>query len=145
MSDENRSESGHEEHQHARQEKRRRKPSSAAMVPRKSSGRQRSGTKQCSAPDPDACLDSLGQLPGLIAMGLVTTAQANAIRGVYSTILQQHHRTRAGRDQAQLDDADVMAILRDNPSMLSMLAPLLTDEQIAAIMEDAEGAEDGQA
>jgi hypothetical protein len=107
--------------------------------------RQRSGSKQRSAPDSDACLAALGQLPGLVAIGLVTTAQANSIRGVYSTILQQHHRTRTGRDQAQLDDADVMAILRDNPSMLNMLAPLLTDEQIAAIMEASEGGEDGQA
>ncbi len=145
MSDENRREGDHEEHQHARRKKRRRRRSTAVTVPGKSSDRQRSGAKQRTAPDTDACLDALGQLPGLIAMGLVTTAQANAIRGVYSTILQQHHRTRAGRDQAQLDDADVMAILRDNPSMLSMLAPLLTDEQVAAIMEDSEGAEDGQA
>lgn len=145
MSDENRREGDHEEHQQSRQEKRRRRPSTAVTVPGKSSGRQRSGAKQRSAPDTDDCLAALGQLPGLIAMGLVTTAQANAIRGVYSTILQQHHRTRSGRDQAQLADADVMAILRENPSMLSMLAPLLTDEQIAAIMEDSEGAEDGQA
>ena len=144
MSDENRREGDREEPQRARRKKRRR-PSTTVTVPGKSSGRQRSGAKQRTAPDTDACLDALGQLPGLIAMGLVTTAQANAIRGVYSTILQQHHRTRAGRDQAQLDDADVMAILRENPSMLSMLAPLLTDEQIAAIMEDSEGAEDGQA
>ena len=145
MSDENREEGDHEEPQRARRKKRRRRTSTAVSVPGKSSSRQRSGTKQRSAPDTDDCLDALGQLPGLIAMGLVTTAQANAIRGVYSTILQQHHRTRAGRDQAQLDDADVMAILRENPSMLSMLAPLLTDEQVAAIMDDSEGVEDGQA
>jgi hypothetical protein len=140
MSDENRGEGDHEEHQHAR-----RSTPSAPMVPGKSSGRQRSGKKKCTAPDPDDCLDALGQLPGLIAMKLVTTAQANSIRGVYSTILQQHRRTQSGRDQAQLDDAGMMAILRDNPNMLSMLAPLLTEEQIAAIMEDCEGTEDGQA
>ena len=78
-------------------------------------------------------------------MGLLTTAQGNAIRGVYSTILQHHDRTRAGREQTQIDDADVMAMLRDNPSLLSMLEPLLTDEQIAAIMEDSRGDDDGQA
>jgi len=38
-----------------------------------------------------------------------------------------------------------MTILRNNPSMLSMLAPLLTDDQLAAIMEDSEEAENGQA
>jgi hypothetical protein len=107
--------------------------------------RQRSGSKQRSAPDSDACLAALGQLPGLVAMRVLTTAQVNTMRGVYSTMLQQHHRSQAGQHQAQLDDADVMAILRDNPTLLSLLEPLLTDEQIDAIMDDSEGATDGQA
>ena len=142
MPDEHRSEGDHDEHQPRRRKRQRRKPPAVVTVTEKSSGRQRSGAKASSAPDSDACLDALGQLPGLIAMGLLTTAQANSIRSVYSTILQQHHRTPTGRDQAQLNDADVMAILRENPRMLTMLEPLLTDEQIAAIMEDLEDAED---
>ena len=141
MSQDEPSESDHEDQQNPRRERRRQ--SSGAVVPRPSAGRQRSGARQRTAPDSDACLDGLGRLPGLIVMGLVTTAQANAIRGVYGTILQQHHRTQTGRDQSQLDDADVMAMLRDNPGLLSMLAPLLTDEQIAAIMEEAKEGDDG--
>ena len=133
------------EGQHSAQGQQGRQPASAVMVPGTASGRQQSGTKKQSVPDADACLVALGQLPGLVAMGILTTAQANSMRGVYSTILQQHQRTRATRDQAQLDDANVMTILRDNPAMLSMLAPLLTDEQIAMVMDESASEEDGQA
>lgn len=122
--------------------KRKRLPSTAE--PKRSSGQKNSRSKQPTVPDAEACLCALGQLPGLIAMGLVTTAQANAIRGVYNTILQQHHRSRMGSEQPQLDDVQVTEMLRTNPGMLNMLAPLLTEEQIAAIMEEVKDDDDGQ-
>ena len=90
------------------------------------------------AQSPDDILTALGQIPGLITMGLITTAQANAIRGVYSTMLQRHQHVGRSRDQAHLDDADVMQLLRENPSMLNMLSPLLTDQQIAAVMQQSD-------
>ena len=147
MSEDNKNEEDRDENQPSPQEKKKkkqkRKQLPSVVKPEKPSGRKRSGAKQYAAPDSEACLIALGQLPGLIAMKLVTTAQANSIRGVYGTILQQHHRSRTGRDQPQLNDADVMAMLRADPRWLSMLAPLLTDAQIEAIMEETKDSEDG--
>jgi hypothetical protein len=142
MSDEKQSDHDRQEKQPTRKKRRKRLPS--VVEPKRSSGQRQSRSKQHPAPDSDACLSALGQLPGLIAMGLVTTAQANAIRGVYNTILQHQHRSRAGGDQQQLDDVHVMEVLRTNPGMLSMLEPLLTDEQIAAVMEEVKDDKDGQ-
>lgn len=125
--------------------KRRRKPQLPDVIKvDDSSERRESRRKQSGPPDTEACLTALGQLPGLIVMGLVKTAQANAIRGTYATILQEHHRSRTGREQPKLDDADVMKILRSDPSLLSMLESLLTDEQIATLMEQAGDGDDGE-
>jgi hypothetical protein len=91
------------------------------------------------------CLAALSRLPGLITMGLITTAQANAIRGTYATILQHHHHSAQG-DAAQqtLADEDVLTMLRANPELLNMLEPFLTDDQIAMAMKDDQGGQDGQ-
>ena len=127
------------------QKKRRTRPSTAVASPRETSKRRRSSRQPRNLPDADASLEALAQLPGLLAMGLITTGQANSMRGIYSTMLQELNRRQTSRSQTQLDDADIMQLLRDNPGMLNMLAPLLTDDQIDAVMEDLAEEGDGQA
>ena len=81
-------------------------------------------------------------MPGLVAMGVLTTAQANSIRGVYSTILGYHQKARNARSVQTLDNDNVLEILRQNPEMISMVESLLTDEQVEMLMNDATDGED---
>jgi hypothetical protein len=85
------------------------------------------------------CLDALGRLPGLLALGIIKAAQVNAIRGIYREILQHHQHSQAREDRQGISNADVAELMRTNPAILSMLEPLLTDEQIAMVMGDLTG------
>jgi hypothetical protein len=84
-------------------------------------------------PTPEECLAALGALPGLVALGLMSTARANSIRGAYAEILRWHGHARGQRDEGRLTDDDVLALARSNPEILSMIEPLLTDEQIEMV------------
>lgn len=87
-------------------------------------------------PSAEACLAALAQLPGLVALKYLTPAEANAVRGVYQAILQHHQKARAASIQPGIADADLLEIARANPEILSMLEPLLTDEQMDLILGD---------
>ena len=94
-------------------------------------------------PSEDECLQAIGQLGGLIAMGLLKPAQANAIRASFRDILQHHQRSQSRHDHAGIGDADVLDLMRKDPTILNMLAPLLTDEQLAMIMQQDKGGDGG--
>jgi hypothetical protein len=94
--------------------------------------------------DTDDCLQALSQLPGLTAMGLLGTPQVNAMRGIYQTILQHHQKTQAQRSEQPLSETTIQDLIREQPELLSVLEPLLTDEQINLIMKNArDGDEEG--
>jgi hypothetical protein len=100
--------------------------------------------RRSDVPDRDACLGALGRLPGLMMMGLVTTPQANALRAIYGTILQQHDRARDAQGGVRLADANVLQLARTDPALLGMLEPLLTDQQIHAVMHEARACAEGE-
>ncbi len=87
--------------------------------------------------DEQQCLAGLSQLPGLLAIGLIKPQTSNSMRGAYRDLLQ--HYQRSGRDAAKapLANEDVLAILRENPARLSMLEPLISDEQLQMILGEA--------
>jgi len=88
----------------------------------------------------DQCLRALTQLPGLVAMGMLTPAQANSMRATYATILQHYQKTQSTPSHAPAT-ADVVQAVRNNPELAALLEPLLTDEQIEALMQETR--EDG--
>jgi hypothetical protein len=91
-------------------------------------------------PSAEECLAALAHLAGLVALGILRPAQANAIRGSYREILQHHGRSHArGSAQAAVSDADLLDLVRTNPALLNLLEPLLTKEQIDLVMRDGEG------
>jgi hypothetical protein len=106
--------------------------------PRGQDGGYRRGKSRI--PKTDECLKALAQLPGLVAMKLLKPAEANAIRAAYREILQHYQKEHAREDRRRLSDADVLDLMRKDPKILGMLEPLLTDEQIAMVMN---GAKDG--
>ena len=87
--------------------------------------------------DEQQCLAGMSQLLGLLAIGLIKPQTSNAMRGLYHDLLL--HYQRSGRDAAKapLADEDLLAILRENPAMLSMLESLISDEQLQLIMGEA--------
>lgn len=103
------------------------------------------GHREGSILDAETCLRGLGQLPGLVALGVLKPAQANAIRGSYREILQYHQRSQVRDDRNGLSNVDVLELMRTNPRILSMLEPLLTQEQIAMVMRGGKGDAGGQA
>jgi hypothetical protein len=93
------------------------------------------------AASPDQCLRGLTQLPGLVAMGILTPGQANCMRAVFATILQHYQRSQAAPIQARAT-ADIVQAVRDKPELAAMLESLLTDEQLETLMKEARDVED---
>jgi len=87
--------------------------------------------------DADDCLRGLTQLPGLIALGMIRANDANAMRAAYGVILQHHQRAQTAGVASAISDADVMKVLRTNPEMLNLLAPLLTDAQLELALKQS--------
>jgi hypothetical protein len=109
---------------------------------RRSSARSGGGEKRRSYPDEEQCLAAIARLAGLVAMGILTTSRANAIRASFVEILRWHRATRGSREQQRLDDADLIGLLRTNPELLAMLEPLLTEDQIDMLTREADGSEE---
>ena len=82
----------------------------------------------------DECLEALDQLPGMVAMGIIRPAQANAIRGVLHEIIAQHRHAATSDASIAPLDGDLLARLREDPRLMNLLEPLLTTDQIAALM-----------
>lgn len=80
------------------------------------------------------CLAALSQLPALVTMGLVDLKQANAYKGIYAVILQHYQRKQANSDRPILDQPGLADLLRKNPDLANLLEPLLSVEQIEALM-----------
>ena len=87
-------------------------------------------------PSPEDCLRAIAALPGLVAMRILTPAQSNSIRATYAAILQHHDRARHGQS-AQLADDDVLKLWRDQPHLINLLHPILTQAQLDMIMRGA--------
>lgn len=102
-------------------------------APKNNGKRQR---KKSQIPDVDACLRALSVIPGLLAMHVITPSHANSMVRVYSTILQHHQgQQRAGTQHVLSSDA-IKSLLQKDPTMMSILEPLLTDEQINLILKE---------
>lgn len=91
------------------------------------------------------CLLALGSLPALIAMGLLKTAHANSIRGVYTAILQHYRQRENPADRDGVTDEGLIDMLTRHPEYANYLEPLLSAELIATLMARATGGSHGPA
>ena len=91
------------------------------------------------------CLAALSSLPGLVALGLLSTSQANAIRGVYTAMLQHHRQSRMKNERGGVVDDALVDMLARHPELANLLEPILSAEQIAAILARAEEGSHGAA
>jgi hypothetical protein len=91
----------------------------------------------------EQCLRCLTQIAGLVAIGMLTPAQGNSMGASYATILQYHQKTQSAPVHGPAT-ADVMQALRDHPELAAVLEPLLTDEQLEALMKEARDHREGE-
>lgn len=82
------------------------------------------------------CLVGMSQLPGMLTLGFMKPAQANAVRAAYRDILDCLERASQAGSTAPLSNDDVLGILRKNPELLNSLGPLLTDEQFELVRQE---------
>lgn len=104
-------------------------------------GRRRDGTIL----DEQGCLKGLSALPPLAALGVLKPAQANSMRAVYRDLLQHHGKKQSRNDHKGLSDANVLDLLQADPRILSMLEPILTEEQISMLFTNAKDGDSEQA
>ena len=95
--------------------------------------------------DVQKCLEGLSQLPGLLMMGYLRPAQANAIRSTLEAILRHYHQAGSTRSASALNEIDIMSILRTHPGLVNLFEPLLTDEQLESLLQEAKDGDDQEA
>ena len=108
-----------------------------AEAPKKSRNRR---SKKSQVPDVETCLNAQGSIPGLIAMHVITTAQANSLQRIYSTLLQHHRSQQKAETQQALSSDIIKSLLQKDPKMASLLEPLLSDAQVELIFNEAKNA-----
>lgn len=86
-------------------------------------------------PSEEECLGAIAHVARLAAMGLLKPAQANAIRGSFREILV-YHQKRAKENEKGISNVGVLEVFQKDPKLLSLLEPLLSQEQIAMILKN---------
>ncbi len=110
-------------------------PASAAANGQ-TSGRDGKGDDELRVSTKEEILVKLDQMPGLIATGLLPTTRANAMRGIYQTMLASLNDSSPS-GAAAMTDEDVLTILRAQPDLLKMLHPFLSRQQLELIVREA--------
>jgi len=87
-------------------------------------------------PSREDILHKLDQMPGLIAIGLLPPAKANAMKGVYQTMLSIIAGT-AQNGPARVANEDVVKILQEKPELLRFLQAFLSPAQLDLIVREA--------
>lgn len=78
----------------------------------------------------------IDKLAGAVALDVLTPAKANAMLSAYQTILGAI-KDDARSNRPVVVDQNVIAILRQQPELLQVLAPFLTADQLELIVQEA--------
>ncbi len=84
------------------------------------------------------CLSALSSLPKLMLLGMVTTAQVNAIRAIMTTLLSHHAKPVGTVVSSSPGGNPLVDLIKANPHLADTLTPLLSAEDIQAILRDPE-------
>ena len=91
----------------------------------------------------EQCLAGISQLPGLLVIGMLKPQTSNSMLGAFNSLLHQHERSDQPTNRPQISNEDILRTWRENPAMVRMLEPFLTDDQLQMIAQ--EEAKNGQA
>lgn len=97
-------------------------------------GTQRRKGEGTTIPDINTILQMLMQLNGLIMLKLVSSQQANLIQRNLRAVLDLHLK-RAREDWLGMPHEGLLELCRKDPSLVNLLDPFLTDEQVARLMK----------
>jgi len=78
---------------------------------------------------------AIAALPGLIAIKVLTSGQANAMRANFEAILRYHERGQHAPSKRATDD-HILKIVREQPELLGLLEPFLMPDQLGIIMKE---------
>jgi hypothetical protein len=93
--------------------------------------------KTSKLPSVDELLQKIMHVNGLVAIGLLNPSKANTIlRGLQTVLAAQMKKGQAERDQS-ISQEMLTELIKADPKVLNMLAPLLTEEQVAWAMRAA--------
>ena len=95
---------------------------------------QRAG--QPDIPSEEDCLRAIAHVARLAALGMFKPSVANTIRSAFRDIFQ-YHKSKAKEAEKNVANADVLEAVRNDPKMLGLLEPFLTQDVINAIMKNA--------
>ena len=90
-------------------------------------------------PNEEQCMAALFQLPPMMMTGIMSTAQASVSKGVYTAILQNLRQPKGNSGGTTTSAPRLIDILRENPSMLDSLEPMLTREQFKEMKKQVGG------
>jgi hypothetical protein len=107
-------------------------------------GTQRQRGKPPTIPSEAECLQAIVQAARLVAMGLFTPSQANAIRAAFRDVLQHHQAKTTQAAGRGVSDGDLLKVLQADPRLLNLLEPVLGPDQIELIMRTSGGGLNGQ-
>jgi hypothetical protein len=96
--------------------------------------RQHSG--KADIPTEEDCLRAIAHAARLAALGVFKPSVANTVRSAFRDILQ-HHRSKTKETEKNVANADVLEAVRNDPKMLSLLEPYLTQDMIDSLMKNA--------
>jgi hypothetical protein len=82
----------------------------------------------------EECLAMLSVMPDLVTLKYISTAQANTNRAILRTILQECHGPQPTTATATAND-DLLRTLREQPELLEMIEPLLSDDTFDMLMK----------
>lgn len=85
--------------------------------------------RKLNIPSEEQCLSALTQIPVLMMTGMMSTAQANVAKAVYTAALQ-HYRQPKSTSNNPISAPSLIDILKDQPSMFDSLAAMFTPEQL---------------
>lgn len=100
------------------------------------SRKRRERPKDDQLPTRNEVLLAIKNLPSLVATGVITTAQSNAMLASLKTLLDN---LDDGKEQASVPQGAMPSLLdaiRRNPDLLHVLERLLTDEQLRELADD---------
>jgi hypothetical protein len=75
----------------------------------------------------------MAQLLKLLALGSITTSNANSMKGILSELLKDACRAERDGSAPAMND-DLMQRLKDSPELLEFAMPLLSADQLAKIV-----------
>jgi hypothetical protein len=111
------------------------RPDSQASDPAKKDRRRRS---QGHIPQVKQILEMLAKLPLLVTLGHITPGQSNAILRVLTTMLTQLQGNSGPATTPGVDLPTVKESLRRTPELFDLVAPMLSEEQLAEVLDDEE-------